>query len=826
MQQLFKKFTTHLKEALLKAYHIAQKEQRMTIAPRHLLISLASQHGSLASELLHKRGLREEVYFDASFSLGDIDPAQIELSDEAKNIVQTMISIAFDYQHHYIGTEHLLSALIQSPTDNVSDYLVQKNINQKELAKEIESILGSTSHFSDVTDLFSAGGLSGVGEPVVLGVEKTKNKSMLDTFAYELTDKNIQQNIDPIIGRSVEIDRLIHILSRRTKNNPLLLGEPGVGKTAIVEGLAKRILEGDVPSVLLNKRIMTLDLSLMVAGTIYRGEFESRLKQLMDELKHSPDTIIFIDEIHTIIGAGSSTGGSLDAANILKPALARGDLRCIGATTLAEHRKTIESDPALNRRFQPIIVREPSVEETVQVMQGIKKHYEDFHGVTISDNTIKTAIELSNRYINDRFLPDKAIDLIDEAAAKAKVGKTTSPDMKKILEIEKQINDLEQVKEDLVAQEKFDEAWSVKNQQKELQKKKELLRLGDKDKTKVEVTPYMIADVVSYMTGIPRNNIIETGKIELDNLDGVIKKKIIGQDYAVSRIVKTLQRAQIGMSKQNRPLGTFMFLGPTGVGKTELAKVLAEQVFKSRDALIRVDMSEFSEKFNISKLIGSPAGYVGYKESGMLTERVRRQPYSVVLFDEIEKAHSDVFNLLLNILDEGYITDASGMRVDFSNTIIILTSNIGAEKFNTNTQLGFEQGDRSMYDKDKFEQITAMVTKQLENHFRPEFINRLDTVAVFNPLTVKDLVKIVDMELYDLKQRLKRHKLKLSVSGVVKKKIAQDSFNPQKGAREIARRVEERIEHPIVEGIITKNFQHGDAVKVGVINDEIVLTKA
>jgi len=825
MQNLFQKFTSHLKEALLKAYHIAQKEQRMTIAPRHLFISLASQHGSLAAEVLHKRGLREEIYLDPNLVLTDIDPANLELSDEAKNIVQKMVAIAFDYQHNYVGTEHLLAALVNNPTEGIIDYLVQKNINQRELAKEVENLLTSNSNFSDITDIFTENLPFNLSDNMMaMPGRRSSDKSILETFTRDLTSEEAQKDLDPVIGREEEIARLINILSRRTKNNPLLLGEPGVGKTAIVEGLAKRIYTGDVPAILANKKILMLDLSLLVAGTMYRGEFESRLKQLMDELKKSPNSIIFIDELHAIVGAGSSTGGSLDAANILKPALARGDLRCIGATTLNEFRKSIESDPALNRRFQPIIVREQSASEVAIVLKGIKKYYENFHHVKIFDETIKTAIRLSERYINDRYLPDKAIDLLDEAAARVRVANTHSPDNVQVLDLDKNIEKLEKEKELLVAEEKFDEAWAVKNKQKDLQAQKQSLLAGTSKIKQINLTPDMIADVVANMTGIPRSYILASGDFEFGDLDKVIKKQIIGQDKAIDRVVKTLQRAQISMTKPNRPLGTFMFMGPTGVGKTALAKVLASHVFKSRDALIRVDMSEFSEKFTISKLIGSPAGYVGYKESGMLTERVRRQPYSVVLFDEIEKAHPDIFNVLLNILDEGYITDATGIKIDFTNAIIIMTSNIGANKFNINTKFGFADPKKS-FDSDLFDQVTTQVTKDLENYFRPEFINRLDATIVFNPLGANELVKIVDMELADLRQRLQQHNLKLSVSDLVKRQIVQDSYAPQKGAREIARQVEERIEHPLIEEIINKRFCSGDSIKVGMVKDNITLSK-
>ncbi|MGB0757678.1 MAG: ATP-dependent Clp protease ATP-binding subunit [Patescibacteria group bacterium] len=824
MHQLFHKFTSHLKEALLRAYHVAQQEQRMTIAPRHLLLSLASQNGSLAAELLHKRGLREEVYLDTPI-LADVDPGSIELSEEAKDIVQKMVSIAFEYQHHYVGTEHLLAAIVFKPSRGIADYLIQKNINQRELKKELEQILTSTSHFSEMTELFSEAGNSLSPEQVLVGQDKQRPQSMLETFTRDLTTEEAQRDIDPVIGREKEIERLIHVLSRRNKNNPLLLGEPGVGKTAIVEGLAKRIVDGDVPAVLQGKRIVTLDLSLMVAGTMYRGEFESRLKQALDELQKSPDTIIFIDEIHTIVGAGSSTGGSLDAANILKPSLARGHMRCIGATTIAEYRKTIESDPALSRRFQPIMVHQQTIAETEKVLKGIRKYYETFHTVSISDATIKAAIELSNRYIHDRQLPDKAIDLIDEASAQAKVASYEQVDIEPVRKLEKKIHELENEKDVLVSKEQFDEAWEIKKQQKQLEKKLAKQKVSYKGVRKNEVTPTMIARVVSHMTGIPLEHIeAQTGR-KVDGLEKKLSKRVVGQDHAIKIVSKALRRAQAGLAKTHRPLGTFMFMGPTGVGKTQLAKTLAEEVFQSPESLIRVDMSEFSEKFTISKLIGAPAGYVGYKESGMLTERVKRRPYSVVLFDEIEKAHPDIYNVLLQILDEGSIVDASGQRIDFTNTIIIMTSNIGAERFNIQARLGFDRDASVKELESQFTQLRKTVVKELDNHFKPEFLNRLDHVVVFNPLTIKDLVKIVDLEIKDLRMRLKRHDVKLKVGMPVKKRIAEEGFSPHKGAREIARRVEERIEHPLIEKILEEAVATGDKVEARSIEDNIELAK-
>lgn len=824
MHHLFHKFTSHLKEALLRAYQVAKNEQRVTIAPRHLLVSLASQHGSLAAELLHKRGLREEVFMDTE-QLMAIDPAQIELSDEAKQIVQKMVSLAFEYQHHYVGTEHLLAALIQKPVQSIADYLIEKNTNQRELAKELDQVLTSTSHFTDLTDMLDEQGGGAFSEQLIgSNLGKNRQQNILETFAQDLTAPEVQETIDPVIGRDEEIERLIHILARRHKNNPLLLGEPGVGKTAIVEGLAKRIVSGDVPSILQGKRILMLDLSLMVAGTMYRGEFESRLKQVLDEIAEDRSIIIFIDEIHTIVGAGSSTGGTMDAANILKPALARGTLRCIGATTIGEYRKTIESDPALQRRFQPIQVREHTPKETVTVLKGVKKYYEAFHNVSIPETTLKAAVDFSVRFIHDRFLPDKAIDLLDEAAAEAKVKAMPTGDAKVMHDIEQKIADLEKQKESLVSKEQFDEAWELKQKQQKLEKKKHKLIKSLQVTTKQRITPEMVARVVARVTGVPESHILTQKGVSLDGVDGKLKKRIVGQDHAITHVTQSLKRAHVGLAKPGRPLGTFMFMGPSGVGKTALAKALAEEVFLSKDALVRVDMSEFREAFTVSKLLGAPAGYVGYKESGMLTEAVRRRPYSVVLFDEVEKAHPDIFNVLLQILDEGYVTDATGVKIDFTNTVIILTSNIGAERFNAEARLGFDNDANDAQADLFFDRMTGSIVKELEQHFRPEFINRLDKTIVFKPLSKDNLVKIVELELRELRSRLKKHNIALRVNTAAKKMIAHESYAPHKGAREIARRVEDRIERPVIEKMLEQSFGSKGTLTVTAKNNNIAIT--
>lgn len=833
MHDLYQKFTSHLKEALLRAHVLAKREKKEMVSPQHLFLSLASQHGSLAAEILHKKGVREDLPLSLS-SLPDLEPGELQLDLAAKEIIQRMVSLAFEYKHYYIGTEHLLAALIEEPSAFLKSYLSDKDINQRELNKELEHVLSSTSHFADFTQLFSSFSSSSVGDnkknanfenPSVLH----RSASTLDSFGIDLTDPDVQVKIDPLIGRENEVNRLVQVLSRRNKNNPLLIGDPGVGKTAIVEGLAKRIVSGNVPDILKNKRIVTLDLSSVVAGTMYRGEFESRLKAIIEELEQAQDTIIFIDEIHTIIGAGSSTGGSLDAANILKPALARGTVRCIGATTMAEYRKSIESDPALDRRFQAIIIREPSLKESLKVLQGIKGNYEKFHNVKISSEALRAAVDLSVRFLPEKHLPDKAIDLIDEAAAKARLQMADQEDYKKIKDLEKKLEQINLDKEELVLREQFDEAWKLKVKQRELAAR---LRTAKnnlfKNSANVTITPRMVAEVVSQITDIPLDHIFQDRELRLANLDKTLKKRIIGQDDAIDSITHSIRRAQVGLSKPDRPLGSFMFLGPSGVGKTALAKALAYEVFGIEDALIRLDMSEYSEKFNISKMLGAPAGYVGYKESGLLTEKVKRRPYSVILFDEIEKAHPEVFNVLLQILDEGFVTDAVGDKINFRNTIIILTSNLGAEDFNLQAHLGFAEKDKDMNSAEQkilFSELKEKMRTKLEKHFRPEFLNRLDKVVIFNPLSGQDLLKIVEIELKDLQKRLREQDIKISIPLNVKRWLAQKSFSPHQGAREISRQVQNYLEKPLISQMISQSVTSGDILQAKLIKEKIEIEK-
>jgi ATP-dependent Clp protease ATP-binding subunit ClpC len=638
----------------------------------------------------------------------------------------------------------------------------------------------------------------------------------LDFFAVNLTDEIIQKKIDPVIGREEEIARLIQILSRRTKNNPILLGEPGVGKTAIVEGLAKKILQGQVPDILINKKIFSLDLSLLIAGTIFRGDFENRMRQVIEEIKSNSQAILFIDEIHNIIGAGS-TPGSLDAANILKPALSRGEIRCIGTTTPAEYKKYIEPDPALERRFQPIYVNEPTPEETIELLSDLANIYQRYHGVIITPQAIQAAVELSERYIQDKFLPDKAIDLIDEAASKIKVKRRRSKIYFQIKAKEKELEKIKKIKLETVEKEDYQEALDYKEREMDILEELAVLEERQIQEEKVvlgEIGRAEIAEVLSEMTKIPLKDLVQEEKERLLNLEKILEKRIIGQDEAIKEVARCIRRAQVGLNNPFRPKGSFIFLGPSGVGKTELAKVMAEEIFGQREALIRIDMSEFSEPINISKLIGSPPGYVGYRESGKLTDPVKNHPYSLVLFDEIEKAHSEVLNLLLQILEDGSLTDATGRKIDFKNTIIVMTSNIGTSILNKQASIGFETRRLKEDLEAQYKETKEKVLRDLKNRFRLEFLNRVDKIIVFKPLNLKTLEKIVDLQMKDLEDRCREKGIKLKLLPGARKFIAKASFAPEVGARAIRQTIQDLVETPLAEALLKHQFNSGDCVKV------------
>lgn len=828
---ILNKFTTHLRNTLTRASDLAVELRNTYVNPEHFLYGLAEQKGGIAFDILNKSGLtiatlrdfvrmRNEPVPDAPLSR-----EELHFSLPAKRAVEKAVLIANKYEHKYVGTEHLLFALMEINDPTLAQLFRESSMNLEETKRQLEVVLKSTSKFPDLAGFFEQtreATEEEVDRQVTVDSGKAKSPA-LNFFAVDLTNKEVQKDIDPVIGRAREIERLIHILSRRTKNNPVLIGDPGVGKTAIVEGLAKRIVEGDVPDALLRKRILNLDLPLVVAGTIYRGEFESRLKQIIDEIKADPSIILFIDELHTIMGAGSASG-SMDAANILKPALAKGAIRVIGATTLEEYRKHIEADAALERRFQPIIVEEPTLEATMEILKGIRANYERFHRVEITDDAIEAAVRFSQRYLQEKFQPDKSIDLIDEASSKLKVSQKPSPTMVEVRQLERQLADLREQKQKAVAQENFSTALSYKSQEADVEAR--VRKLHERDwrgsKKRIgKITAQEVADIVSRMTGIPLADLLKVDRERLLHLEQRLRDRIIGQDEAIGEIANAIRRSRVGLANPNRPLGSFIFLGPSGVGKTETAKVIAERVFEDPSALIRVDMSEFGESFNVSKLIGAPAGYVGYKDTNKLTDAVRRKPYAVVLFDEIEKAHPDVFNLFLQILDEGAITDAAGKRVNFKNTIIIMTSNVGLQELNRVQAMGFATASReeAMRADESYRTMRDHLLDELQKQFRPEFLNRIDKTIVFRPLTLAAVEQIVDLQLQDLGRRLRDRRIVLDVSAKARRKLARQGFTPEQGARALQRTIQQEIENPLAGRILSGTVRDGSKVKIGLRKD-------
>lgn len=830
MDDILEKFTSHSREALQKAVELAFACNQKFVRTEHLLFGLLEEKGSIGHELLHKLKLEPEKL--RAYLASETDGAQaaptkptkkeadpeIKFSAGLKQVIKKSVLTAYLYKHQYVGTEHLLAAMLETNDAGIKKVLAEFKINFAELQRQVLSVLKSTSKFPDLTDTFQ-----GLKEQNLSEAVATPN--FLEFFAAEITAPDYLKKVDPVFCREEEIERLIEVLLRRTKNNPVLLGEPGVGKTAIVEGLAKRIYEKNVPSLLLDKKIISLDLSAVVAGSMYRGEFENRLKQIVEEVMADPDIILFIDEIHTITGAGAAMG-SLDAANILKPALARGQLRCIGATTHDDYRKNIEKDQALARRFQPILIKEPSLEQTIEMIEGIKKNYEIYHRVKISKEAIEAAVKLADRYIPDRFFPDKALDLIDEASAKAKLKRGETDNQKNFRELKKKLDEISLTKRQSILDEKFSQASQLKKEEDRLLKEIDLTEklLGaEKISDKNLIRPKNICEVVSRLTGIPLAELVQDDRERLLKLEENLGHRIVGQKEALTALASSIKRNRLGINNRNKPIGSFIFLGPSGVGKTETAKALAEVVFEDPKALIRLDMSEYGEKFNVSKLIGAPAGYVGYEESGLLTEQVRRRPYSVILFDELEKAHPDVFHLLLQILDEGHITDAAGRKINFKNTIIILTSNLGTEGMSFDGSVGFASGKTENRVAQEWPSIKNQMLKNLKETFRPELLNRFDRVIFFEPLAKDQINRIFDLKINELEKRLLEHRLKLKMTPAAQQFIISYEADPAVGARLISRNIANLLESPLADYLLKSGQKANQTVSVILKNKKIVL---
>ncbi|HEX9502772.1 MAG TPA: ATP-dependent Clp protease ATP-binding subunit [Patescibacteria group bacterium] len=826
---ILERLSSRAKNALITSQRISEDLHHDHIGTEHLLYGIVEEKASFASEILLKNRVSPETIKQEIIRMNlnnTSDKWQPKLSSNLREVIEKAAIIASRYQYQFIGTEHFLYGITDMDNDEAKSILLGLKVSVLELRKNLLSIFENVSRFPDLLN---------VDEQPELPTTSEKNSKTpaLDYFTTDLSKKAMKGKIDPVIGRKNEIERLISILNRRTKNNPVLIGEPGVGKTAIVEGLALAIAKQEVPDTLIDKKILTLDMALVVAGSMFRGEFEQRLKQVIDEVKDNAHIILFIDELHTIVGAGATTG-SLDAANILKPALARGEIRVIGATTLAEYKKHIEHDAALERRFQPILVEEPSMEESVEILMGLRDNYEKHHNVVITDDAIKAAVDLSTRYLTDRFLPDKALDLIDETAASTKMINTKTRNIRVVKKIEAELKRLEEEKTKAVMLQDFTTALHLKSQEDKLKKQRQeyLKTLNRKGATNIEITSEDIGRTVSNITKIPLTKLLKSESKKLIGLEKVLQARIVGQDEATKVISSAIRRSRAGITSPSRPIASFLFLGPTGVGKTETAKALAEEVFENKDALIRVDMSEFMERHNVARLIGAPAGYVGYEEGGRLTEEIRKKPYAVILFDEIEKAHPDVFNILLQIMEEGQLTDASGKRVNFRNTVIIMTSNIGmSDLTRASASIGFANDRASEIVDDirkkadaDYDRVKENVLGSLRQAMRPELLNRIDKIVVFRPLGMEEIKKIVNLELNYLMDRiLKQQNITLTFDKDVVKFLAEKSYDPAQGARLIRRKVQELIEDPLAEKLITGEIAEMAEAKISVAADTIVI---
>jgi len=810
MASRFEKFSERARRVLTIAQEEARQLNHSYIGTEHILLGLAREEEGVAAKILANMGVGlSKIRSAVEFIIGRGEKpstGETGLTPRAKRVIELAIDEARQLNHNYIGTEHLLLGLLREGEGIAAGVLDSLGITIEKTRTETSRVLSQ-------------------GTPSKSKLARSTSRTpALDQLGIDLTAATRAGKLDPVIGRAKEIERVIQILSRRTKNNPALIGEPGVGKTAIVEGLAHRIVAGDVPETLEDKRLVALDMGALVAGTKYRGEFEERVKKIIDEIKTAGNCILFIDEFHTMVGAGAAEG-AVDAANILKPSLGRGELQCIGATTLDDYRKYVERDAALERRFQPVLVEEPSTDEALEILRGVKERYEEHHQLTISDESLSAAATLASRYIPDRFLPDKAIDLIDEAASRVRIKYRTMPvnlkEAKQLVEIKRKDKDA------ALATQQYDYAAELREQ--ELQIEEEIKKLeeewrSEQEQEKPVVTTEDIAEVVSMWTSIPVVQLADDETSRLLNMEEVLHNRIIGQDEAISTISKAIRRARAGLKDPRHPIGNFIFLGPTGVGKTELVRVLSDFMFGSEDSLIRLDMSEFMEKFAVSRLVGAPPGYVGYEEGGQLTEAVRRKSYCCILLDEIEKAHPDVFNILLQIFDDGHLTDAKGRKVDFRNSIIVMTSNIGAELIRKGTTIGFaSRSDESKSQQQDYEKMKDKLLAELKKSFRPEFLNRVDSVVVFHPLTKEQIRKIVDLMLTSVTQQLSERGIKLEVTEPAKDFLGEKGYDEVFGARPLRRAIQDMVENKLSEDLLRGKFQSGDTVVVDLEGEEIVV---
>ena len=819
---MFERFT----EKAIKVIMLAQEEARRLghnfVGTEQVLLGLIGEGTGVAAKALKSMGVnlkdaRAEVEKIIGRGSGFV-AVEIPFTPRAKRVLELSWDEARQLGHNYIGTEHLLLGLIREGEGVAARVLENLNVDLNKVRTNVIKMLGETK-----TTTAGSSSTSTSSSSSSSSTSKAKTPS-LDEFGRDLTLAAQELRLDPVVGREKEIERVIQILARRTKNNPVLIGEPGVGKTAVAEGLATRIVNSEVPDILDGKKVIQLDMGLLVAGTKYRGEFEERLKKIMDEIRQAGNIILVIDEMHTLIGAGAAEG-AIDAANILKPALSRGEIQVIGATTLDEYRKYVEKDSALERRFQTVMIEEPSEAESIEIIKGLKPKYEEHHNLIISDAAIEAAVKLSNKYITDRFLPDKAIDVIDEASSKVRLKVSTlSPEGK---ELEKELKELIKEKENAIRNQEFEKASQLRDEEADMKERIREMAQQYKEEheaNKPTVTEEDVASVIATMTGVPVTKLTEGESERLLNLEKTLHARVIGQNDAVVAISKAIRRARVGLKSPNRPIGSFIFCGPTGVGKTELAKALAEAIFGSEDNMIRVDMSEFMEKHSTAKLIGSPPGYVGYDDGGHLTELVRKKPYSVILFDEIEKAHPDVFNIMLQILDDGRLTDAKGRYINFKNTVIIMTSNVGASMITTTSKLGFStSSDES---KDKYEKLKETVTEEMKKAFRPEFLNRIDETIVFAHLSKEEIRQIVDLMLKDLFKRLAERDLSVEVTDEVKDHLAKDGYSEAYGARPLRRLIQRKIEDMLAEEILSGKYAPGDTIKITLVDDKIAFEKA